>query len=48
MSSGVVSVSSSATGGLFAPLGVTVTETVAVSVPPWPSEIEYSNESGPE
>jgi hypothetical protein len=27
--------------------GVTVIETVAVSVPPWPSEIVYVNESGP-
>jgi hypothetical protein len=27
---------------------VTLTFTVAVSVPPWPSEIEYGNESAPQ
>ena len=45
VSSAVVSVSSSATGGVFS--GVTVTLTVAVSVPPLPSETEYWKESGP-
>ena len=41
----VVSVSSTAFGGSF--WGLTVIETVAVSVPPWPSEIAYVKESGP-
>ena len=44
-SSAVDSVSSSATGAMFS--GVTVTLTVAVSLPPSPSEIEYWKESGP-
>ena len=47
MSSSIVSVSSTATGGWLAGAALTVTFTVAVSVPPFPSEIEYSNESGP-
>jgi hypothetical protein len=45
VSSSVEIVSSSATGALFS--GSTVMLTVAVSVPPCPSEIVYWNESGP-
>ena len=39
VSSASVSVSSSATGGWFTGGAVTVTETVPVAVPPWPSEM---------
>ena len=45
VSSAVVRVLSTAFGSSFT--GVTVTETVAVSVPPWPSETAYVNESEP-